>query len=61
MPVSECVHITGKQPIGIQWIDVNKGDDADVDYRSRLAAKELKRNSIEEMFAATPPLEAKNI
>ena len=58
-PISECVQITGKQPIGTKWIDINKGDMAHPNYRSRLVAKEIRRGPNEEMFAATPPLEAK--
>ena len=40
-PVSECVKITGKPPIGTRWIDSNKGDVAHPNYRSRLVAKEF--------------------
>ena len=59
VPISECVAVTGKQPIGSKWIDINKGDDALPNYRSRLVAKEIRRGPNEDMFAATPPLEAK--
>ena len=59
VPISECVAVTGKQPIGSRWIDINKGDEAVPNYRSRLVAKEIRRGPNEEMFAATPPLEAK--
>ena len=58
-PISECVRVTGKQPIGTKWIDINKGDTANPNYRSRLVAKEIRRGPNEDMFAATPPLEAK--
>ena len=61
VPISECVRMTCKQPIGIQWIDVSKGDDTEMDYRSRLVAKELKRNSVKDIIAAATPLEAKEI
>ena len=49
----------GKDPIGTRWIDVNKGDDDNPEYRSRLVAQEIKRDNREDLFAATPPLEAK--
>ena len=31
----------GKAPISVRWIDVNKGDDATPEYRSRLVAREI--------------------
>ena len=27
VPTSECLHKTGKKPVGTRWVDVNKGDD----------------------------------
>ena len=53
--------MTGKAPIGCRWIDINKGDDEKPEYRSRLVAKEINRSPNAEMFAATPPLEAKKM
>ena len=41
-PLAECLKVTGKQPIGVRWIDTNKGDQAQPNYRSRLVAKEYK-------------------
>ena len=38
---------------------MNKGDEKDPEYRSRLVAMEIKRKHDEDIFAATPPLEAK--
>ena len=58
-PISECVKVTGKQPIGSKWIDISKGDSKNPNYRSRLVAQEIKRDNNEDMFAATPPLEPK--
>ena len=52
------VHGSGKQPIGVRWIDINKGDEVNPEYRSRLVAQEIKRDHSLELFAATPPLEA---
>jgi len=42
-------------------VDVSKGDDVNPEYRSRLVAQEIKRDKREDLFAATPPLEAKNM
>ena len=61
VPIEECHRVTGKGPIGSRWIDINKGDDDNPDYRSRLVAKEINRSPSAEMFAATPPLEAKKM
>ena len=58
VPVRECWERTGKAPIGIKWVDVNKGDEGNLEYRSRLVAKEIKVDRREDLFAATPPLEA---
>ena len=41
-----------------RWIDVNKGDDTNTVYRSRMVGKEFNDKVIEGLFAATPPLEA---
>ncbi len=46
---------TGKAPLGIRWIDINKGDDLVEELRSRPVAKEIKREKREDLFAATPP------
>jgi len=59
VPIAECIAKTGKKPIGMRWIDINKGDRTNPDYRSRLVAKEIKRDNRTDLFAATPPLEAK--
>jgi hypothetical protein len=62
VPVQECWDVTGKEPIGTRCVDVNKGDVIHPEYRSRLVAKELKAgNKREDLFAATPPLEAKKL
>ena len=58
VPTAEFVAVTGKQPIGSKRIAINKGDEAEPNYRSRLVAKEIRRGPNEDMFAATPPLEA---
>ena len=57
-----CWAVTGKGPIGTRWIYINKGDEANPECRSRLVAQQIKYNSKEEdIFAATPPLEAQKL
>ena len=61
VPISECHQNTGKSPIKVKWIDITKGDEVNKEYRSRLVAKEIKRDKRDDLFAATPPLEAKKM
>lgn len=58
---SECWRSLGTEPIGTRWVDVNKGAHVNPEYRSRRVAQDIKREKREELFAATPPLEALNI
>ena len=44
VPLEECWNTTGAAPIGTRWVDVNKGDEQNLEYRSRLVAKEIKVN-----------------
>ena len=41
VPIEECRRVTGKGPIGVRWVDVNKEDEVNPKYRSRLVAKEI--------------------
>ena len=41
-----------------RWIDVNKGDSVNPDYRSRFVGKEFNTGVDSSLYAATPPLEA---
>ena len=43
VPIEHCLRETGKMPIGTRWVDINKGDDVNLEYRSRLVAQELKK------------------
>ena len=56
--VTECWEKTGKRPIGVRWVDIEKGFGV---HRSRLVAKDFrpksKVNDREGLYAATPPLE----
>ena len=57
-PLHEAYQKTGKQPIPVRWVDVNKGDDEEHNYRSRLVAKDIHKKGEDSIFAPTPPLEA---
>ena len=61
VPVSKCWKMTGKDPIGVRWIDHNKGDDVNLDIRCRIVAQEYNNSKEEGLFAGTPPLEALKI
>ena len=41
--------------IRTRWIDINKGDDDNPVYRSRLVGKEFNDGQIDGLFAGTPP------
>ncbi len=59
VPIAESFEKTGKKPIKVRWVIVNKGDKENPEYRARLVAKEIKMDQRLDLFAATPPLEAK--
>ena len=61
VPIQECFDNTGAAPISTKWVDINKGDQFDPDYRSRWVGREFKGGDKDrdDLFAATPPLEAK--
>ena len=44
--------------IATKWLDVNKGDAANVDIRARLVGCEIAYEKRDDLFAATPPLES---
>jgi len=54
-PIEQCWERTDKAPIPVRWIDINKGDKLNPEYRSRLVAKEIKMDNREDLFAATSP------
>ena len=58
VPITQCYQHTGKAPISTRWIDINKGDEEKPNYRSRLVAREINTHKRDDLFAATPPLEA---
>ena len=55
--LDECRQATCKAPIGVRWIDINKGDASKANYRSRLVGKESKVDVRPDLFAAAPPTE----
>ena len=54
----EHQHATGGKIIGVRWVDVNKGDATETNYRSRLVGREFNIGRDDALYAATPPLEA---
>ena len=42
-PRAEAFTRTGRPAISVRWIDTNKGDDDNPNYRSRLVAREIRR------------------
>ena len=48
---------TGRKPVGLKWIDTNKGSAEAPLYRSRLVCTEVRHEGVEPVFSATPPLE----
>ena len=57
-PMSEARRVTGKPPITVRWVDVNKGDNLNPNVRSRLVARQIRQAGEDAIFAPTPPLEA---
>jgi hypothetical protein len=51
VPTEECYEQTGRSPIGVRWVDVNKGDKVNPEYRSRLVAKEIKIDKREKTYS----------
>ena len=58
-PIQECYDVTGTEPVGTKWLEVNKGDEENLNIRARLVAQEFNQGKLATIFAATPPLEAK--
>ena len=57
-PIAEARRVTGKPPITVRWVDVNKGDNTCPNVRSRLVARQIRQAGEDAIFAPTPPLEA---
>jgi len=62
VPIRECWEETGSPPVSTKWVDINKGSAEKPDIRCRLVARDFKPKGEKDridLFAATPPLEAK--
>ena len=57
---SEQEQCLGKN-IGVGWVDVNKGDSEEPEYRSRLVGREFAIGKDDALYVATPPLETLRI
>jgi hypothetical protein len=63
-PVTEAWEMTGKAPTSVKWVDLDKGNDEEPDVRCRLVGRDFKpkgEKDREDLFAAMPPLECKEI
>ena len=58
VPIADCRGDTGNAPIRVRWVDINKGENREPNYRSRFVAKEINTYKRNDLFIATPPLEA---
>ena len=56
--VQEAWSKTGRPPINVRWVEVNKGDDEHPNYRSRLVAREIRMAGEDSISAPTPTLES---
>ena len=58
-PISDCWEKTGKAPVTVRWVDVQKAEGV----RSRLVARDFKGGDKDrdDLYAATPPLESKRL
>ena len=62
-PIQECWDKTGAGPTSVRWVDTNKGGSERMEVRCRLVARDFKGGDKDrdDLFAATPPLEAKRM
>ena len=58
----EAVEKYGVKPIQVRWVDTDKAHPGEEPhYRSRLVAKEIRKDERPELFAGTPPVETVKI
>ena len=57
VPIQQRYERTGKVPISTRWVGMNKGDQANSNFRSRLVARAINTHKRDDLFAAIPPLE----
>jgi len=56
--IQECLDRTGKYPVSVKWVDLNKGTWENPEIRCRLVARDFRRKGEgdrEGLFAAMPP------
>ena len=53
----KCFQASGRPPIELRWVDINKGDELHPKYKSRIVAKEIMIDNRLELLTTTPPLE----
>ena len=56
--ISEALQRTGRRPISVRCVEVNKGDSMNPKTRSRLVAREIGGPGQEACFAPTPRMES---
>ena len=61
MPKVDAQKLDGYKLVRMRWVICDKGDRTAPDVRARLVACEVAHNKSEELFASTPPLEAKRL
>ncbi len=44
VPIEDCWDRTGKSPVEVRWLDINKGDSVHPEYKSRLVAKDFNNH-----------------
>ena len=54
---AEARERTGRKPVGLKWIDFNKGSAEAPRHRSRLVCTEVRHKGVEPIFSTTLPLE----
>ena len=57
VPLEECYQQTGRAPVGVKWVDHNKGDRERPNYRSRFVGQYFNDGTDACAFAATQPLD----
>jgi hypothetical protein len=62
-PIQDCWKDTERAPVSVRWVDTNKGGPDKMEVRSRLVARDFKGKDKgrDDLFAETPPLEAKRM
>ena len=54
-PISEFIAVTGKKPVNVRWVNLNKGDDQSPNVRCRIVAKDFNVDKRPDLFAAATP------